>query len=64
MPLWQRIVVTLVAIVAASWGVAALVETLFGLAVPSYLSGVVGGLAALPVWEFLKRVGPRRRSRT
>ncbi|MDH3595273.1 MAG: hypothetical protein OEU09_17915 [Rhodospirillales bacterium] len=60
MPLWQRIGITLVAIVAASWGVAVLVETLLGLAVPSYLSGVVGGLAALPVWEFLKRVGPRR----
>ncbi len=60
MPLWQRIAVTLAAIVAASWGVAVLVETLLGLAVPSYLSGVVGGLAALPVWEFLKRVGPRR----
>ena len=60
MPLWQRICVTLVAIVVASWGVAALVETLLGLTVPSYLSGVVGGLAALPVWEFLKRVGPRR----
>jgi uncharacterized membrane protein YhdT len=59
-PLWQRIVVTFVAIVAASWGVATLVETLLGFAVPSYLSGVVGGLAALPVWEFLKRIGPRR----
>jgi uncharacterized YccA/Bax inhibitor family protein len=60
MPLWQRIVVTLVAIVVVSWGVATLVQSLFGLAVPSYASGVVGGLAALPVWEFLKRVRPRR----
>ncbi len=60
MPLWQRIVVTLVAIVAVSWGVATLVQSLFGLALPSYVSGVVGGLAALPVWEFLKRVRPRR----
>lgn len=60
MPLWQRIVVTLVAIVAVSWAVAALVQTLLGLALPSYVSGVVGGLAALPVWEFLKRVRPRR----
>lgn len=60
MPLWQRIVVTLVAIFVASWGVATLVESLLGLAVPSYVSGVVGGLAALPVWEFLKRVRPRR----
>ena len=59
MPRWQRIVVTLVAIVVVSWGVATLAQSLLGLAVPSYVSGVVGGLAALPVWEFLKRVGPR-----
>lgn len=60
MPLWQRIAVTLAAIVTVSWAVPALVDSLLGLAVPSYVSGVVGGLAALPVWEFLKRVGPRR----
>ena len=47
-------------LLVASWGVAALVQSLLGLALPSYVSGVVGGLAALPVWEFLKRVGPRR----
>ncbi len=60
MPFWQRIAITLVAIFVASWGVATLVQSLLGLTLPSYVSGVVGGLAALPVWEFLKRVGPRR----
>ncbi len=60
MPFWQRITITLVAIFVASWGVATLVQTLLGLPLPSYLSGVVGGLAALPVWDFLKRVRPRR----
>jgi hypothetical protein len=29
-----------------------------GFALPSYVSGVIGGFTALPVWEFLKRVGP------
>jgi len=60
MPFWQRITITLAAIIFVSWGVATLAQSLLGLAVPSYVSGVVGGLAALPVWEFLKRVGPRR----
>jgi hypothetical protein len=26
---------------------------------PGYLSGIIGGLAALPVWEFLKRIKPK-----
>jgi hypothetical protein len=26
---------------------------------PSYIGGVIGGLTALPVWEFLKRIGPK-----
>ena len=60
MPFWQRIGITLAAIFVASWGVATLLQALLGIPLPSYVSGVVGGLAALPVWEFLKRVRPRR----
>jgi hypothetical protein len=30
----------------------------FNTDMPSYLSGVVGGVTAVPMWEFLKRVGP------
>jgi hypothetical protein len=30
----------------------------FNTEIPSYLSGLVGGITAVPVWEFLKRVGP------
>jgi len=26
---------------------------------PGYLSGAVGGITAVPVWEFLKRVSPK-----
>jgi hypothetical protein len=32
----------------------------FNVDMPSYLSGIVGGVTAVPVWEFLKRVGPPR----
>jgi NhaP-type Na+/H+ and K+/H+ antiporter len=29
---------------------------LFNTDIPSYLSGAVGGVTAVPVWEFLKRI--------
>ncbi|HEX2479212.1 MAG TPA: hypothetical protein VHK45_08030 [Geminicoccaceae bacterium] len=31
---------------------------IFGFELPSYLGGVVGGLTAVPMWEFLKRFRP------
>lgn len=57
MPLWQRIGLTLVVMVVASFVVGLLWRQLLGLPLPSYLAGLVGGITALPVWEFLKRVG-------
>ena len=59
MPFWQRLVITVVAMIAASFVVGLIWSALFGFEIPSYLSGIIGGLTALPVWEFLKRVGPK-----
>jgi hypothetical protein len=59
MPLWQRLLVTLVAMAAASLIVGLVWRALLGFELPSYLAGVVGGLTAVPVWELLKRVSPR-----
>jgi hypothetical protein len=59
MRLWQRLLVTLVAMAAASLLVGLIWRALFGFELPSYLGGVVGGLTAVPVWEFLKRVAPK-----
>jgi ABC-type iron transport system FetAB permease component len=56
MLLWQRVIVTLIAMVVASVIVGYIWWQIFGFELPSYLGGVVGGLTALPVWEFLKRV--------
>ena len=61
MPLRQRLVVTLLAMAAASlmaMAAASLIvgliwQALFGLELPSYVAGVVGGITALPTWEFL-----------
>ena len=59
MPFWQRLVITVVAMVAASFIVGLIWSSLFDFAIPSYLSGIIGGLTALPIWEFLKRVRPK-----
>ncbi|NIR31252.1 MAG: hypothetical protein GWN84_18460 [Gammaproteobacteria bacterium] len=59
MPLWQRLLVTLGAMLVVSFVAGLVWDGIFGARLPSYLAGVIGGLAALPVWEFVKRVGPR-----
>lgn len=57
MPFWQRLVVTVIAMLAVSFVAGLLWQSIFGFALPSYAAGIVGGLTALPLWEFLKRVG-------
>jgi Na+/glutamate symporter len=59
MVLWQRLLVTLIAMAAASLIVGLIWRALFGFELPSYVAGVIGGLTAVPVWEFLKRVRPK-----
>jgi glucose-6-phosphate-specific signal transduction histidine kinase len=59
MALWKRLLITLAAIVAASIIVGLIWNALFSITLPSYIGGVIGGLTAVPVWEFLKRVGPK-----
>jgi Na+/glutamate symporter len=60
MPFWQRLVITVVAMLAVSFVVGLIWQALLGFALPSYVAGMIGGLTALPVWEFLRRVGPKR----
>jgi hypothetical protein len=36
-------------------------QATFNVRLPSYIGGLVGGLVAIPVWEFLKRVRPKGR---
>lgn len=59
MPLWQRLVVTLIAMLAAGLLAGLVWRQLFGAPLPDYLGGLFGGLIAVPVWEFLKRVRPK-----
>jgi len=60
MPFWQRSLILLAAMMAISFFVGYLWYSLFGFNLPSYVSGVVGGLTAVPLWDLLKRVGPKK----
>lgn len=60
MVFWQRLLITLATIFVTSLIVGLLWRWLFNTNMPSYLSGVVGGMTAVPIWEFLKRIEIRR----
>lgn len=54
MKLWHKIIITIVAMLVASFVVGRLWFMAFDFAIPSYLAGAVGGLTAIPVWELLR----------
>ncbi|MEJ2057898.1 MAG: hypothetical protein P8X39_08695 [Desulfofustis sp.] len=55
MSIWARIAVTIVLMVLFSFLAGLLWSKLFTHPIPSYISGIVGGLTAVPVWEILKK---------
>ena len=36
-------------------------QNFIGVPIPSYVAGAIGGLAALPTWDFLKRIRPTQK---
>lgn len=58
LPLWQRLALTIAAMLAMSWLAGFLWQQLFSFPLPSYAAGAVGGLTALPIWDVLKRIRP------
>jgi hypothetical protein len=58
LPLWQRVLITVAGMLVAGYLAGLVWESLFAFPIPGYLSGAVGGLAALPIWELLKRFRP------
>lgn len=55
MHFWQRLLITVLAMMAASFVASLLWGGIFNADIPGYLAGVIGGLAALPVWEWLRQ---------
>ena len=54
MKLWQKLAITFAAILLASVAAGRLWLMAFDFAIPAYLAGMSGGLAAIPVWELLR----------
>jgi hypothetical protein len=59
LPFWQRLLITIAAMLVASWLVGLIWQSVFSFPLPSYVGGIVGGLTSLPVWDFLKRIRPK-----
>ena len=60
LPFWQRLLLTVAVMFVASWLANFIWQYGFSFPLPSYAAGVVGGLAALPFWDFLKRIRPKQ----
>jgi len=59
MPLWLRLLLTIAVMLVVSFLAGLAWHWIFNTDIPAYLSGAIGGLSALPAWEFLKRVRPK-----
>ena len=59
MVFWQRCLILLLAMISVSFLVGLIWQSLFDFNLPGYVSGVVGGLTAVPIWDLLKRVKPK-----
>jgi uncharacterized YccA/Bax inhibitor family protein len=61
MAFWKRLVITVLAMLVVSFILGYIWRSAFNVAMPSYLAGFVGGLTALPIWEFLKRINAKEK---
>lgn len=54
MAFWQRLGLTALIVLAFSGLVHVAWRSLLGFPMPAYLAGLLGGLVALPIWEYLQ----------
>lgn len=59
LPLWQRLVLTILVMLAASYVAGLIWNAVLGFPLPPYAAGLIGGLSALPVWDLLQRIRPK-----
>ncbi|MBX9590290.1 MAG: hypothetical protein K2X43_13365 [Hyphomonadaceae bacterium] len=60
LPFWQRLLATVVTMLVASYLAGLAWQAVLNFPLPSYVAGLVGGVAALPVWDLLKRIRPSK----
>ncbi len=56
----HRLLITVLVMLTASFIIGYIWRSTFNMIIPSYIAGVIAGLAALPVWELLKRIKPKK----
>jgi len=56
MPFWQRFLILILAVIVISMVIGMIWHSWFGFALPAYASGVISGLAAVWLWDMLKRI--------
>jgi hypothetical protein len=61
LPFWQRLPITIGVMLLASYLAGLLCQNVLGVPIPSYVAGAIGGLAALPTWDLLKRIRPSQK---
>ena len=61
MPFWQRLLITVITMLVAGLIAGIIWLSLFNIGIPGYIAGIIGGLTALPIWEFLKRIKPKEK---
>lgn len=59
LPLWQRLLITILVMLAAGYIAGLIWNAVFGIALPPYVAGAIGGLSAIPVWDLLQRIRPK-----
>jgi len=56
LPFWQRLFIVVATMLLTSFVAGLIWHGVFRANIPAYLSGLIGGITAVPVWELLKRV--------
>jgi uncharacterized YccA/Bax inhibitor family protein len=60
MAFWQRLLITVLVMLVVSFIAGTIWRSVFNMVIPGYLAGAIGGLTALPIWEFLKWIKPKK----
>lgn len=60
LPFWLRLALTVAVMLATGWIAGLIWSQFFSFPLPSYAAGAIGGLSALPFWDFLKRIRPKQ----
>jgi len=63
MAFWQRLLITFIAMLAVGFVAGLASNAWLGFQLPSYAAGIIGGMTAVPVWEFLKRVNVKDKAK-